>query len=122
MCQAASRYLGKRLAGRFQNRGVAREILPSKDAHVDIRWMQFDRVARAAGHFRRNDRGAGADERIVNRLVRRGIVFDWPLHALDGLLSRVTAVHFLGFWDIPDGSLITAPEREAARWFSKATP
>jgi hypothetical protein len=93
------------------------EILPARHGNIDISRAQLDRMAAAAGHFRRDYRGAGADEGIVNRLARRGIVFDRPLHALDGLLSRVTAIHFLSLGNIPHCSLIASAVPRMVRSF-----
>src|SRR6202011_183343 len=42
----------------------------------------------------------------VNRLTRRGIVFDRPLHALDGLLRAVAGFGFLRFVDVPHARLL----------------
>jgi hypothetical protein len=46
------------LARRFKHCGLPGEILPAHHCDVDISRMKLDRVAAAAGHFRRYDRGA----------------------------------------------------------------
>src|ERR1700731_5344830 len=89
LARAAPRHkLNEGLAARFEHGCLPGEILPAHHCDVDISRMKLDRVAAAGGHFRCDNCGAGADERIVNRLPRRGIVLDRALHALDGLLSR----------------------------------
>ena len=46
------------LARRFESCGLPGEILPTRHGDVDISRMKLDRVAAAAGHFRRDYRGA----------------------------------------------------------------
>jgi hypothetical protein len=46
------------LARRFESCGLPGEILPARHGNIDISRAQLDRMASAAGHFRRDDRGA----------------------------------------------------------------
>jgi hypothetical protein len=59
LARAAPRHkVNEGLAARFEHGCLPGEILPAHHCDVDISWMKLDRVACAAGHFRRNDRGA----------------------------------------------------------------
>ena len=62
-------------------------------------------MANPAGHLGRDDRGAGAAERLVDRLAGRRVVLDRPLHALDRLLGAVAGLGF-GVRDLPDRRLL----------------
>src|SRR5690606_9137355 len=69
------------------------------------------------GVLRRDHRGAGAEERIVDRLARLGVVEDRPAHHLDRLLGRVDGLAVLlvaaeraGVGDLPDGRLLAVAE------------
>ena len=66
------------------------EFLPAFDSDINILRRQFHCVAVPACYFCGNDRGSAAAERLIDCLARTAVVFDWPLHALDGFLSAVT--------------------------------
>src|SRR4051812_24062920 len=58
----------------LEHRLLTGEVLPAPDCDIDVGRAQLDGVASAAGHLRRDDRGAGAGEGLVDRLTRRGVV------------------------------------------------
>jgi hypothetical protein len=99
-----------------EHRGLAREVLPALHPDVDIGGAKLDSVASAAGHRGRDYRCSTTTERLIDRLPRRGIVFDRPAHALDRLLRRVAGFRLLLLIDLPYRGLrpIAGPVRRLA--------
>jgi hypothetical protein len=89
------------VAGRL----FAAKSLPAADRHVDVKRVDLATVANAGRGFRSNDRGARADERIVDRLTRAGVVDDRAAHDVDWFLTAMIrnkvfariSLHHLGF-------------------------
>ena len=57
--------------------------------HVDVLRIQLDAEADALGQFRGRQRGAAAEERIVNQFAALEVVQDRAPHQLDRLLRGV---------------------------------
>src|SRR6202022_3339163 len=58
----------KRPAVLFAPRGFAREGLPAQRRNIDVRGMNFEREAGAAGHLGSDNGGASPAERLVDGL------------------------------------------------------
>src|SRR5271166_2577341 len=84
------------------------EVLPPLDRNINVGGANLDRVAGAAGHFGRDDRGAGTAKRLVNGLPGRGVILDWATHALDRLLRRVAGFGFQ-VCNLPERRLCAVP-------------
>jgi hypothetical protein len=94
----------------FKQGSLAGEVLPSLQSDVGIDWRQLNGVAGTACHLSRDDRGAGAGERLVDCLARVAVVLDRPAHALHRFLRAVAGIR-LTVLDWPDRGLfaVTIP-------------
>jgi hypothetical protein len=72
-------------------------------ADIDEQRIDLDRAARLCG----DQRGAAAEERLVDRLAGARIVLDRPPHAFDRLLGRMLGRSVLpAGWDFPERGLL----------------
>src|SRR5258708_4081632 len=71
----------------LQRRLLSREALPARHDHVHILGVQLEAITNALGGFRRRQRCAAAEERIVNYLPTFRVVQNRSPHQLDGLLT-----------------------------------
>src|SRR5438309_10492069 len=100
------------------SRGAPGEALPPFHRHIDISGVELDPAADAAGHFGRDQAGARAEKRIIDRLAGPAVVDDRAAHAFDRLLGAVPPA-LLALWpaervvvgDLPDCRLraVTRP-------------
>ena len=100
------------------HRGASGEDLPPFHRHIDISGVELDPAADAAGHFGRDQAGARAEKRIIDRLAGPAVVDDRAAHAFDRLLGAVPPA-LLALWaaervvvgDLPDCRLraVTRP-------------
>src|SRR5437764_1341713 len=92
--------MGESPTVRLQLGRLTGERLPALDRDIDVLRHQFDRVAGPARDLRRDDGGAGAAERLVDRLAGRRVVLDRALHALHRLLRAVLETFALARRDL----------------------
>ena len=52
------------------HRGASGEDLPPFHRHIDISGVELDPAADAAGHFGRDQAGAGAEKRVIDPVNR----------------------------------------------------
>src|SRR5438445_4678537 len=71
------------------HRGASGEDLPPFHRHIDISGVELDPAADAAGHFGRDQAGARAEKRVIDRLAGPAVVGDRAAHAFDRLLGAV---------------------------------
>ena len=83
------------------------EVRPASDYHVAVLRIQFNADALSAGHLGCDQSRSGTEERIVDRLTRRGVVFDRTFHALHWFLSAMSGFVFSGFVYVPDSALLS---------------
>src|SRR5258708_3131036 len=91
----------KRPAVLFERRGFACERLEGEYRHIYVGRIKFDCKAGATRHLGSDNGGAGPAEWLVDRLSWRGVVLDWPPHALDRFLGAVAVSIVLAGIDVP---------------------
>src|SRR5882672_12483662 len=87
----------EQLTGGLMSRGASGEVLPTSHDDIDIRGVELDAVADAAGHFGRDQARARAEKRVIDRLAGPAVVGDRAAHALDWLLGAVPPT-LLALW------------------------
>src|SRR6516165_2184339 len=104
----------KGLAGDVMRRGAPGEALPTLHNDIDIGRVELETAADAAGHLGRDQAGAGAQKRVIDRLAGPTVIGDRAAHALDRLLGTVPP-GLLALWvakwvvvgDLPECRLAT---------------
>src|ERR1035438_2586762 len=65
----------------------ARQILPTLHDDVSVLRIEFHTAAHALGHFRRGERGATTEKRLVYKLTAPDVIQDRTPHQIHRLLS-----------------------------------
>ena len=74
---------------------VAAQLLPALYDDVHVLRIEFNSATRAAGQFSGGQRGAAAQERLVNQLATLGMVQDRAPHQLDWFLCGMIELLFI---------------------------
>src|SRR5690242_3857078 len=81
--------LRERSAVRLQTRLPATEVLPALDDAIHVLRIQLDTVAGTPAHFRGDEGGSRAEERVVDDRATLGVIQNGLAHKLDRLLRGV---------------------------------
>ena len=98
--------LRKCFASALQACFASREILPAQNCDIAIGRRYLKGATNPACHLSSNDRSAGTAKRLIDRIAGCGIVLNRPLHALNGLLRRMSGFGFMRLVYLPESRLL----------------